>query len=135
MRKANLAWAAPAPVRWHLPYDASEIAYDLFGAARNLGLEGIVSKRLDRAYGTGKCAHWIKIKIPRIRPIPGSGTNCFSDALRIYRSPVWQYRLRLLELPALEMHSARAFVGSGFKRLANRASKGLGELARNLGVE
>jgi bifunctional non-homologous end joining protein LigD len=68
MRKANLAWAAPAPVRWHLPYDASEIAYDLFGAGCNLGLEGIVSKRLDRAYGTRKCAHWIKIKIPRIRP-------------------------------------------------------------------
>jgi hypothetical protein len=27
-------------------------------------LEGIVSKRLDRAYGAGKCKHWIKVKNP-----------------------------------------------------------------------
>jgi len=27
-----------------------------------MGLEGIVSKRLDRAYGAGRCKYWIKIK-------------------------------------------------------------------------
>jgi ATP-dependent DNA ligase len=30
----------------------------------NVGREGIVSKRIDRAYGARKCAHWIKIKNP-----------------------------------------------------------------------
>jgi hypothetical protein len=29
-----------------------------------MGLEGIVSKRLDRAYGAGRCGHWIKVKNP-----------------------------------------------------------------------
>jgi hypothetical protein len=38
--------------------------HDLFGVACNTGLEGIVSERLDRAYGGGKCAHWPKIKNP-----------------------------------------------------------------------
>jgi hypothetical protein len=28
------------------------------------GVEGIVSKRLDRAYGVGRCKHWIKTKNP-----------------------------------------------------------------------
>jgi bifunctional non-homologous end joining protein LigD len=27
-----------------------------------MGLEGIVSKRLDRAYGAGRCKYWIKVK-------------------------------------------------------------------------
>ena len=27
-----------------------------------MGLEGLVSKRRDRAYRGGRCAHWIKIK-------------------------------------------------------------------------
>jgi len=27
-----------------------------------MGLEGIVSKRLDRAYGAGRFKHWLKIK-------------------------------------------------------------------------
>jgi bifunctional non-homologous end joining protein LigD len=36
----------------------------VFRLACNVDLEGIVSKRLDRAYGTGKCNHWLKIKNP-----------------------------------------------------------------------
>jgi hypothetical protein len=36
----------------------------LFRVACNMGLEGIVSKRLDRAYGAGRCKYWIKIKNP-----------------------------------------------------------------------
>jgi bifunctional non-homologous end joining protein LigD len=29
-----------------------------------MGLEGLVSKRRDRAYRGGRCAHWIKVKNP-----------------------------------------------------------------------
>ena len=37
---------------------------DLFRAACRMGLEGLVSKRRDRAYRGGRCLHWIKIKNP-----------------------------------------------------------------------
>jgi ATP-dependent DNA ligase len=37
----------------------------LFKAACKMGLEGIVSKRRDRAYFSGRCKHWIKVKNPR----------------------------------------------------------------------
>jgi hypothetical protein len=40
----------------------TDIGHDLFRAACNMNLEGIVSKRLDRAYGAGRCNHWLKIK-------------------------------------------------------------------------
>jgi len=36
----------------------------MFQHACKLGLEGIVSKRRDRAYRAGRCTHWIKIKNP-----------------------------------------------------------------------
>jgi bifunctional non-homologous end joining protein LigD len=36
----------------------------LFRVACNMNLEGIVSKRLDRAYGAGRCKHWVKVKNP-----------------------------------------------------------------------
>jgi len=36
----------------------------LFRVACNMGLEGIVSKRLDRACGGGRCKYWIKVKNP-----------------------------------------------------------------------
>ena len=36
----------------------------LFRVACNMGLEGIVSKRRDRAYAPGKCTHWVKTKNP-----------------------------------------------------------------------
>jgi bifunctional non-homologous end joining protein LigD len=45
-------------------YEQGEIGDVLFGAACNMHLEGIVSKHLDRAYGAGRCRHWIKIKNP-----------------------------------------------------------------------
>lgn len=35
-----------------------------FDAACKMGLEGIVSKRKDKAYASGTCKHWIKIKNP-----------------------------------------------------------------------
>jgi len=34
----------------------------MFEHACKLGAEGIVSKRLDRAYRAGRCSHWLKIK-------------------------------------------------------------------------
>jgi len=42
-------------------YEQGDIGDVLFRAACNMG---IVSKHLDRAYGAGRCKHWIKIKNP-----------------------------------------------------------------------
>jgi ATP-dependent DNA ligase len=36
----------------------------MFEGACRMGLEGIVSKRRDRAYTSGPCKHWIKVKNP-----------------------------------------------------------------------
>jgi ATP-dependent DNA ligase len=38
------------------------IGPDLFRAACNMGLEGLVSKRLDRPYRGGRSKDWIKVK-------------------------------------------------------------------------
>jgi bifunctional non-homologous end joining protein LigD len=43
-------------------YERGEIGDVLFRVACNMGLEDIVSKHLDRAYGAGRCRHWVKIK-------------------------------------------------------------------------
>jgi bifunctional non-homologous end joining protein LigD len=67
MRKRNLTRLLRRRINGILPaeYDAGEMPYDLFGAACQLGLEGIVSKRCDRPYSAGKCKHWIKVKNPK----------------------------------------------------------------------
>jgi bifunctional non-homologous end joining protein LigD len=39
-----------------------EIGPDLFRAACNMGLEGLVSKRRDRPYQAGRSKHWVKVK-------------------------------------------------------------------------
>jgi ATP-dependent DNA ligase len=44
------------------PYEQGEIGPDLFEAACNMGLEGLVSKRADRPYRAGRSKDWIKIK-------------------------------------------------------------------------
>jgi bifunctional non-homologous end joining protein LigD len=44
------------------PYEPGETGPDLFHATCEHGLEGIVSKRLDRAYKYGRCEHWLKSK-------------------------------------------------------------------------
>jgi ATP-dependent DNA ligase len=36
----------------------------IYRAACGMGLEGIVSKRVDRSYRSGRCADWIKMKNP-----------------------------------------------------------------------
>jgi bifunctional non-homologous end joining protein LigD len=44
------------------PFDQGDIGPDLFRAACNMGLEGLVSKRRDRPYQAGRSKHWIKVK-------------------------------------------------------------------------
>jgi len=44
------------------PFEIGAIGPDLFRAACNRGLEGLVSKRSDRPYRGGKSPHWIKVK-------------------------------------------------------------------------
>jgi bifunctional non-homologous end joining protein LigD len=63
-RKAKLARLLSRPVDgiFIAEYEQGDVGHDLFRVACNMGLEGIVSKRLDRAHGAGKCAHWLKIK-------------------------------------------------------------------------
>jgi hypothetical protein len=46
------------------PHEQGGIGDVLFRVVCNMGLEGIVSKQLDRAYGAGRCKYWIKIKNP-----------------------------------------------------------------------
>jgi hypothetical protein len=41
---------------------AGEIGPDLFRAACNMGLEGLVSKRVDRPYRAGRSPDWVKVK-------------------------------------------------------------------------
>jgi bifunctional non-homologous end joining protein LigD len=43
-------------------YSADLNSADLFRAACNMGLEGLVSKRLDRSYRGGRSKDWIKVK-------------------------------------------------------------------------
>jgi ATP-dependent DNA ligase len=44
------------------PYEQGEIGPDLFRAACNIGLEGMVSKRADRPYRAGRSKDWVKVK-------------------------------------------------------------------------
>jgi ATP-dependent DNA ligase len=64
MRKTNLArLLARRPDRIFVaPFEQGEIGPDLFRAACDMGLEGLVSKRADRPYRGGRCPHWIKVK-------------------------------------------------------------------------
>jgi ATP-dependent DNA ligase len=47
------------------PFEQGKIGPDLFRAACNMGLEGLVSKHSERWYGAGPCSHWIKTKNPK----------------------------------------------------------------------
>jgi bifunctional non-homologous end joining protein LigD len=44
------------------PFEVGAIGPDLFRAACDMGLEGLVSKRSDRPYRGGRSPHWIKVK-------------------------------------------------------------------------
>ena len=64
MRKANLArLLARRPEGIFVSdFEQGEIGPDLFRAACNFGLEGIVSKRRDSPYRAGRSPSWIKVK-------------------------------------------------------------------------
>jgi bifunctional non-homologous end joining protein LigD len=66
MRKVALGQLLADPVDgiFIAEYEQGDIGSVLFRVSCNMGLEGIVSKHLDRAYGAGRCKHWIKIKNP-----------------------------------------------------------------------
>ena len=64
LRKTNLARLL---ARWPdgifvAPFEQGEIGPDLFRAACNMGLEGLVSKRVDRPYRGGRSPDWVKVK-------------------------------------------------------------------------
>jgi bifunctional non-homologous end joining protein LigD len=44
------------------PFECGEIGPDLFQAACRMGLDGLVSKRRDRAYQAGRSKYWVKVK-------------------------------------------------------------------------
>ena len=64
MRKANLArlLARRTDGIFIAPFEMGEIGPDLFRAACNMGLEGLVSKRVDRPYRGGRSPDWVKVK-------------------------------------------------------------------------
>jgi ATP-dependent DNA ligase len=64
MRKSNLArLLARRPDGIVVaPFEQGEIGPELFRAACDFGLEGIVSKRRDRPYRGGRSSDWIKVK-------------------------------------------------------------------------
>jgi bifunctional non-homologous end joining protein LigD len=66
LRKASLARLLKRQVDgiFIAEYEQGDIGDVLFRVACNMRLEGIVSKRLDRAYGAGRCKHWLKVKSP-----------------------------------------------------------------------
>jgi len=64
MRKTNLAQlprGRPDGI-FVAPFEQGEIGPDLFRAACDMGLEGMVSKRADRPYRTRHSKDWVKIK-------------------------------------------------------------------------
>jgi ATP-dependent DNA ligase len=64
MRKANLARLLvrrPDGI-FIAPFEQGEIGPDLFRAACNMGLEGMVSKRSDRPYRAGRSRDWLKVR-------------------------------------------------------------------------
>ena len=64
MRKTNLALllrGRPDGI-FAAPFEQGEIGPDLFRAACDMGLEGMVSKRIDLPYRSGRTSEWLKIK-------------------------------------------------------------------------
>ena len=56
-----------APEGLHLSEEIEGHGNTVFEHACRLNLEGIVSKRRDRAYRSGPCSNWLKIKNPSYR--------------------------------------------------------------------
>ena len=64
LRKTNLArlLARRPDGIFVAPFEQGETGLDLFRAACNMGLEGLVSKRVDRPYRGGRSPDWVKVK-------------------------------------------------------------------------
>jgi bifunctional non-homologous end joining protein LigD len=64
MRKTNLArlLRGRPDGMFVAPFEQGAIGPDLFRAACNMGLEGMVSKRVDRPYRGGRSPDWVKVK-------------------------------------------------------------------------
>ena len=64
MRKAHLSrlLARRQDGIFVAPFEQGEIGPNLFRAACNMGLEGLVSKRRDRPYRGGRSKDWVKVK-------------------------------------------------------------------------
>jgi bifunctional non-homologous end joining protein LigD len=60
---ASLLRIAKAGIRLSEHLDGAAGA-DVFEHACRLGLEGIVSKRVDKPYRSGRCVDWVKVKNP-----------------------------------------------------------------------
>jgi bifunctional non-homologous end joining protein LigD len=65
------------------PFEQGAIGPDLFRAACDMGLEGLVSKRSDRPYRGGRSPHWIKVK--------NRQHHAFEPGKEILRLTVWIY--------------------------------------------
>jgi ATP-dependent DNA ligase len=59
------------------PFEQGEIGPELFRAACNMMLEGLVSKRRDSRYRSGPSKDWIKVKNPK-SPAMGRAKDAFS---------------------------------------------------------
>ena len=61
LRKANLArlLARRPEGIFVAPFEQGEIGAELFRAAGDMGLEGMVSRHRERPYCAGRCTHWI----------------------------------------------------------------------------
>jgi bifunctional non-homologous end joining protein LigD len=64
LRKTNLAQllARRPDGIFVAPFEQGEIGPDPFRAGCDLGLEGLVSKRRDRPYQSGRSKYWVKVK-------------------------------------------------------------------------
>jgi bifunctional non-homologous end joining protein LigD len=64
LRKTNLArlLARRPDGIFVAPFEQGEIGPDLFRAACNMGLEGLVSKRRDQPYRARRSSDWVKVK-------------------------------------------------------------------------
>ena len=63
-RKTNLARLLTRQPDWIFvaPFEQGEIGPDLFQAACDMGLEGLVSKRRHRRHQAGWSKYWLKVK-------------------------------------------------------------------------
>jgi bifunctional non-homologous end joining protein LigD len=73
-RKTNLArlLARRTDGIFVAPFEQGEIGPDLFQAACNMGLEGMVSKRVDRPYRAGRSKDWINRSQPAMNRVMDS---------------------------------------------------------------